>query len=207
MGIAAAPEEVLTSAGAAAAVLAERLPAGTPVLVVGAPALHAEIAAAGLEPVRSADEGPRRGGAGLRAAGGLGAACRGMCGDPCGRLVGGHEHRPHPAHPARAIAGQRFAGGGSCYRAGPGPDSWWASRAGRCSPPRRRRSGAQRPLVVGDRLDTDIAGASRAGMDSLLVLTGVSTADVAAAAAEELRPTYVAADLAGLFTSAVTSAR
>ena len=36
------------------------------------------------------------------------------------------------------------------------------------------RTGAKRPLVVGDRLDTDIEGAVRAGADSLLVLTGVS---------------------------------
>ena len=44
-----------------------------------------------------------------------------------------------------------------------------------------RRAAA--PLVVGDRLDTDIEGAVRAGMDSLLVLTGVSTpADVLRAA-------------------------
>ena len=37
-----------------------------------------------------------------------------------------------------------------------------------------RRAGAGRTLVVGDRLDTDIEGARRAGLDSLLVLTGVS---------------------------------
>ena len=37
----------------------------------------------------------------------------------------------------------------------------------------RRRSGGARPLVVGDRLDTDIAGAVGAGLPSLLVLTGV----------------------------------
>ena len=37
-----------------------------------------------------------------------------------------------------------------------------------------RRTGAERPLVVGDRLDTDIEGANRAGVPSLLVLTGVS---------------------------------
>ena len=38
----------------------------------------------------------------------------------------------------------------------------------------RSRAHSDRPLVVGDRLDTDIAAATAAGMDSLLVLTGVS---------------------------------
>ena len=36
------------------------------------------------------------------------------------------------------------------------------------------RTGARRPLVVGDRLDTDIEGAVRVGADSMLVLTGVT---------------------------------
>jgi glycerol-1-phosphatase len=62
------------------------------------------------------------------------------------------------------------------------------------------RAGARRPLVVGDRLDTDIEGANRAGFDSLLVLTGVSTADELAKAPDGHRPTYVADDLGGLFS-------
>jgi HAD superfamily hydrolase (TIGR01450 family) len=57
----------------------------------------------------------------------------------------------------------------------------------------RERAAARKPFVVGDRLDTDIAGASRLGWDSLLVLTGVSTQDDLAAASE--KPTYVASDL------------
>jgi ribonucleotide monophosphatase NagD (HAD superfamily) len=69
-----------------------------------------------------------------------------------------------------------------------------------------RRVGATRPLVVGDRLDTDIEGAVRAGMESLLVLTGVSTAADLLAAPPELRPTYVAPDLAGLFDVASAAA-
>ena len=36
------------------------------------------------------------------------------------------------------------------------------------------RVGGERPLVIGDRLDTDIEGAVTMGWDSLLVLTGVT---------------------------------
>ena len=58
------------------------------------------------------------------------------------------------------------------------------------------RAGGGRPLVVGDRLETDIDGAATAGWDSALVLTGISTraeAEVATPA-----PTYVLDDLSGL---------
>ena len=58
------------------------------------------------------------------------------------------------------------------------------------------RTGASHPLVVGDRLDTDIRGASAMGWDALLVLTGTSTqADLLAS--DDL-PTYVAPDLSAL---------
>ena len=56
------------------------------------------------------------------------------------------------------------------------------------------------PLVIGDRLDTDIEGASRAGLPSMLVLTGVTgVAQLLRAEATE-RPTFVAADLGGLMS-------
>ncbi len=64
-----------------------------------------------------------------------------------------------------------------------------------------RRTGARRPLVVGDRLDTDIAGAAAAELPSLLVLTGVSATRDLLAAPAGLRPTRVAADLDGLAAS------
>jgi len=59
-----------------------------------------------------------------------------------------------------------------------------------------RRAGGGVPLLVGDRLDTDIAGAVRLGWDSLLVLTGIT--DRPTLARSSIRPTYVADDLRGL---------
>jgi NagD protein len=66
----------------------------------------------------------------------------------------------------------------------------------------RRRAGVPVGdcLVVGDRLDTDILGAHRAGMDSALVLTGIATRD--ALARSRLRPTYVLESVFALRTDA-----
>ena len=58
------------------------------------------------------------------------------------------------------------------------------------------RVGGERPLVIGDRLDTDIEGAVTMGWDSLLVLTGVTGLDELVRARPEERPTYVSPDLA-----------
>ena len=55
-------------------------------------------------------------------------------------------------------------------------------------------------MLIGDRLDTDIAGARAQGWDSLLVLTGIATrADLAGST---VHPTYVAEDLRALFRDA-----
>jgi hypothetical protein len=60
----------------------------------------------------------------------------------------------------------------------------------------RAAADADNALVIGDRLDTDIAGAINAGLDSLLVLSGGNTAaDVYQA---DDRPTYIAEDVAAL---------
>ncbi|MCB0908900.1 MAG: HAD hydrolase-like protein, partial [Nocardioidaceae bacterium] len=61
-----------------------------------------------------------------------------------------------------------------------------------------RRVGGRRPLMVGDRLDTDIEGAHDAEVDSLLVMTGVTGLPELVAAPPGLRPTYLAAGLTGL---------
>jgi hypothetical protein len=64
-----------------------------------------------------------------------------------------------------------------------------------------RRTGARRPLVVGDRLDTDIEGARRAGAASLLVFTGVTDPATLLAAPPDHRPDLLSADAAGLLVT------
>jgi len=59
-----------------------------------------------------------------------------------------------------------------------------------------RRSGGSMPLVIGDRLDTDIAGANALGWDSMLVFSGVSTE--AELLGSPFRPTFVARDVRAL---------
>ncbi len=57
-------------------------------------------------------------------------------------------------------------------------------------------AGGGRPLVVGDRLDTDIAGAVRLGWDSALVLTGDARREDVESS--PWKPTFVIADVADL---------
>jgi glycerol 3-phosphatase-2 len=58
-------------------------------------------------------------------------------------------------------------------------------------------------LFVGDRLDTDIAGAVNAGLDSMLVLSGSHRAEELLAAAPGQRPTHVGDDLRALLSPAL----
>jgi hypothetical protein len=60
------------------------------------------------------------------------------------------------------------------------------------------RSAARSPIVVGDRLDTDIEGANAARCASLLVLSGVTNPAELLAAPPNLRPNYLAPDVSGL---------
>jgi glycerol 3-phosphatase-2 len=58
------------------------------------------------------------------------------------------------------------------------------------------RAGGGRPLVIGDRVSTDIEGAHRVGWDSALILTGISTREELEASG--LAATFVLDDLSGL---------
>ena len=59
--------------------------------------------------------------------------------------------------------------------------------------------GVTKPLMIGDRIDTDIRGANAVGIDSACVLTGIATRKELIGAKSEDRPTFILSDLAELF--------
>lgn len=198
LGVPAKAEEVLTSAQAAAELLADRFPAGSPILVVGAAALVGEVAAWGLTPVTTAADkpvavvqgfGPEVGWRHLAEAAvalGNGAFWVATNTDRSVPSIRG----PLPGNGALVAAVAAAAGQEPDVVVGkPQPDLFMAAV---------RRNQARRPLVIGDRLDTDIDGAVRAGYDSVLVLTGVTSAAEALAASLKTRPRYLAVDLGDL---------
>jgi glycerol 3-phosphatase-2 len=196
-GVAAAPEDVVTSAQAAARLLAERLPAGAPVLVIGGNGLRAALRERGLRPVSTAAEKPRAVAQGyapdisysMLAEGGLAVAAGAL-------FVASNGDLTLPSRRGRQ------PGNGSLIQVITTATGVRPLVAGKPEPPLHResvlRTGARNPLVVGDRLDTDIEGAHRVGADSMLVLTGVTGPAEAVLAPPSQRPTYLAEDLAGL---------
>lgn len=201
LDVPAKPTDVVTSAQAAAELLAEDLPAGAPVLPVGAPALRAELEAVGLTPVDSAERRPIAVVQGYGPGVGwpeLAEACVAIRAGARWVATNADATLPSPRGP--------LPGNGSLVAAlvtalgGRMPDTVVGKPEPVLFVTAARHRGARRALVVGDRLDTDIEGAARAGMDSLLVLTGVSTPADLLAAPPHQRPTHVAANSAALST-------
>lgn len=204
LGIGADEADVVTSSQAVARVLAERLPSGAPVLVVGTEALAAEVAEMGLVPVRTADE------LGPAPDPGSAAVVQGL--SPTTTWADLAEAAVAIRRGALWLAGNRDSTLPSPRGALPGNGAFVLALEtatglvpeviGKPQPALHRtaveRTGARRPLVVGDRLDTDVLGAVTAGADSLLVLTGVTDLDALLEAPEGSRPTYVGHDLRAL---------
>jgi glycerol 3-phosphatase-2 len=202
MGVPAEADEVLNSAGAAAAVLAQRLPAGAPVLVVGAEALRAEVHDAGLTPVSTAEDKPAAVVQGYGPDVGWRILAEAALAVRAGAMwVATNTDRTLPS-PRGPLPGNGSLVAVLRTALDREPDLVVGKPEPGLFTTAASQSGARRPLVVGDRLDTDIQGAVGAGMDCLLVLTGVSGPAEVLAAPPERRPTYVAADLSGLFRPA-----
>jgi glycerol-1-phosphatase len=197
LGVPATPDEVVTSAHAAARLIAERLPAGSPVLVVGGIGLRLALRERGLRPVSTAAERPPAVVQGYGPGITYDLLAEGALAVRAGAwFVASNTDVTLPT--ARGLQ----PGNGSLVQVIATSTGQQPVVAGKPEPPLHAeavaRSGARRPLVVGDRLDTDIEGAVRAGADSLLVLTGVTGPAEAVLAPPQQRPTYLADDLTGL---------
>lgn len=197
LGFPATEDRVVTSSQSAARLLAEQIPPGSAVLVVGTDALVEEVRRVGLLPVRSFDDAPV-------------AVVQGHSTDTGWRILaeatlairGGAHWVATNVDTTLPTERGLCLGNGSMVAALRTATRRSPDVAGKPARPLMddavRRSGGDNALVVGDRIDTDIAGAHAAGLDSLLVLSGVSTpADLLTAAPAE-RPTYLAFALAAL---------
>jgi HAD superfamily hydrolase (TIGR01450 family) len=194
MGAPVTEGDVVTSAQAAARLLADKLPPKSKVLVIGATALRLAVRERGLVPVSTATEGPVAVVQGFAPGVGYGALAEGGLAVRAGALfVGTNADSTIPN--ARGTA----PGNGSLLRVIEEATGTAPIVAGKPEPPLHResviRTGAQRPLVIGDRLDTDIEAAYNTGTDSLLVLTGVDNPRTATLAPKHRRPTYIAENL------------
>lgn len=197
VGIPARAGEVTTSALAIAGLMSEELPAGSRVLVVGGPGLREAISETGLTVVDSAEDHPA-------------AVVQGLALD-----IGW----PELSEAALAVrAGATYfapnldatvprerglmIGNGSLVAAVVNATGVTPRTAGKPAPgifhQALQRVGGRNPVVCGDRLDTDIAGARAAGFPALHVLTGVDRARAVLLAPPDHRPSYLGTDLRAL---------
>lgn len=200
LGVIADAGEVVTSAQAACHVLAERLPAGARVLVVGGEGLRQEAEARGFTVVGSADDEPAAVVQGYSPDVGWRDLAEATVAVRRGAWWVACNLDPTVPSPRGPVPGNGSLVGVVRTATGMEPLS-----TGKPDPAMHResveRSGARNPIVVGDRLDTDIEGASRVGCDSLLVLTGVTAPAELLTAVPEQRPTYLSAGLDGLLVA------
>lgn len=201
LGLRATPADVVTSAQAGARMLAERFPRGSHVLVIGGPGVGEALRERGLVPVGSVDDGAVAVMQGYGPEVGWRSLAEGSLAIGRGLLwVATNLDRTIPSPRGRVL------GNGSMVAALRHATGAEPLVAGKPEPPLMiesvQRSGAVRPIVVGDRLDTDIEGANRSGIPSLLVLTGVTDWQELLDAAPLHRPTYLGPDLRALLAPA-----
>jgi glycerol 3-phosphatase-2 len=200
MGIQATAADVVTSAQAAAHLIADRFPAGSPVLVVGGMGLRLAVRERGLRPVSAAAEQP------VAVVQGYGPGIDyGHLAEAALAIRAGAWFVASNTDPTLPTPRGLQPGNGSLVQLLVTATGQQPVVAGKPAPPLHAESvarvGARRPLVVGDRLDTDIEGANRAGADSLLVLTGVTRPADLLQARPVLRPRYLGIDLSALNSS------
>lgn len=195
--------DVVTSPQAAMRLLRERVPAGAAILVVGGDGLVSEVEKAGYTVTRSADDAPAAVVQGFAPEVGWTDLAEAAFALKLPEEEGGipwiATNTDWTFPQARGVA----PGNGTLVSAVHTAVGRLATVAGKPETPifheAVARFGAQHPLFVGDRLDTDIAGAQAAGIPSALVLTGIDRPKHVLAAPPTSRPTYILGDLREMF--------
>lgn len=199
LGLATAARDVVTSPQAAMRLLSARIPPGSTVLVVGGDGLVVEVEKAGFIVTRSADEHPAAVVQGFAPEVGWTQLAEAAFALKVPEEEGGipwiATNTDWTIPQSRGIA----PGNGTLVSAVHTAVGRLATVAGKPEVPifeeATARFGAQNPLFLGDRLDTDILGANRAAIASALVLTGIDRPKHVLAAPEGSRPTYILGDL------------
>jgi glycerol-1-phosphatase len=203
LGVPAQPADVVTSAQAAARELRLRFPPGTRVLVLGGDGLVDAVRQRDLEPVRTSAEDP----AAVVQGFGPDVGWRELA-DAAVAIRNGAVWVATNTDLTIPTSDGLAPGNGALVNAlatavGSGPSVVAGKPFCSLFDETVDRVGSRLPLVVGDRLDTDIEGARRCGADSLLVMTGVTDLEAVCAARPKERPTYVAWTLQSLLTEHV----
>ncbi|GAA2514875.1 HAD-IIA family hydrolase [Rarobacter incanus] len=190
-------DEVLTAAQACARLLGTVVEPGSNILVIGAEGLRVAVSEAGYRVVDSADDAP------AAVAQGFGPELGWKdLAEAAYAIASGVPHVASNLDLSLPTARGFAPGNGSLVRAVQSATGVVPLSAGKPSPAMYdmavKAVGARRPLVIGDRLDTDLAGARSGGYLGLLVLTGVSTGREAILAPPELRPHLIVGTLAEL---------
>ncbi len=197
LGIPTSSTDVTTAAQAAARLVASERPAGTRVLVIGGAGLVEAMEAEGLQVVATADDRPAVVVQGFAPTVGWPQLTEGLL-----AITAGAEHIASNLDATLPTERGMAVGNGSLVAALVNATGTQPRSTGKPQPAifhqAAARAGAQRPVVVGDRLDTDLAGARAAGMPGMHVLTGVDGAAALLRCPEPLRPTLLAHDLRGL---------
>lgn len=199
LGLPTAPSEVVTSPQAAMRLLAERIAPGSTVLVVGGEGLVNELEKSGFVVTRSAEDAPSAVVQGFAPEVGwtqLAEAAYALAvPEDDGGIPWIATNTDWTIPQARGIA----PGNGTLVSAVHTAVGRLATVAGKPEVPifheAVARFSAQHPLFLGDRLDTDILGANRAGISSALVLTGIDRPKHVLAAPAGSQPTFILSDL------------
>jgi glycerol-1-phosphatase len=197
LGIPATAADVVTSAQAAAHLLINRFGAGARILAVGGEGVTVALSEAGLVPVHSADDHP------VAVIQGYGFDLKWQeLNEAAIAIHNGAHWVATNIDPTRPTERGLVPGNGAAVAAVQMAVESQPEVAGKPYRPLLDdtvdRLGADHPLFVGDRLDTDVAGAVNAGLDSMLVLSGSYRAEQLISAIPGERPTFVGDDLRAL---------